>query len=144
MPARPPRIFVADDQRDVTESLRLLLKGEGYTAETFDHPQALVGRAAHARARRGAHGLELHARHHVGRRGPRYDRADPRVRRAHADRRDDGLGHDRLAVEAMRRGAQDFIEKPWDNDRLLTVLRTQVALGQALNRTRVLEAANRS
>jgi DNA-binding NtrC family response regulator len=44
----------------------------------------------------------------------------------------------------MRRGAQDFIEKPWDNDRLLTVLRTQVALGQALNRTRVLEAANQT
>jgi len=48
-----------------------------------------------------------------------------------------------VAVEAMRRGAQDFIEKPWDNDRLLSVLRTQVALGQALNRTRVLEAVNR-
>ena len=48
-----------------------------------------------------------------------------------------------LAVEAMRRGAQDFIEKPWDNERLLTVLRTQVALGQALQRTRALEAENR-
>ncbi|HVS25060.1 MAG TPA: response regulator, partial [Gammaproteobacteria bacterium] len=43
MPNRPPRIFVADDQRDVTESLRLLLKGEGYSAETFDHPEALLG-----------------------------------------------------------------------------------------------------
>src|SRR5690606_2270312 len=48
-----------------------------------------------------------------------------------------------LAVEAMRRGAQDFIEKPWDNTRLLTVLKTQVALGQALGRTRALEAENR-
>jgi DNA-binding NtrC family response regulator len=48
-----------------------------------------------------------------------------------------------LAVEAMRRGAQDFIEKPWDNERLLAVLRTQVALGRALNRTRALEAENR-
>jgi DNA-binding NtrC family response regulator len=48
-----------------------------------------------------------------------------------------------LAVEAMRRGAQDFIEKPWDNTRLLSVLGTQVALGQALRRARVLEAENR-
>ena len=43
MPTRQPRIFVADDQRDVVESLRLLLKGEGYAAETFAHPEALVG-----------------------------------------------------------------------------------------------------
>ncbi len=48
-----------------------------------------------------------------------------------------------LAVEGMRRGAQDFIEKPWDNERLLTVLRTQVALGRALQRARTLEAENR-
>ena len=65
MPARPPRIFVADDQRDVTESLRLLLKGEGYTAETFDHPQALVG-ALTISVDAVADGPELHARHHVG------------------------------------------------------------------------------
>jgi DNA-binding NtrC family response regulator len=48
-----------------------------------------------------------------------------------------------LAVEAMRRGAQDFIEKPWDNERLITILKTQLALSQALQRTRALEAANR-
>ncbi len=42
MPTRTPRIFVADDQRDVVESLRLLLKGEGYAAETFEHPEALI------------------------------------------------------------------------------------------------------
>src|SRR5205823_7319140 len=49
-----------------------------------------------------------------------------------------------LAVEAMRRGARDFIQKPWDNARLLTVLRTQVALAQALRRGQRLEAENRS
>src|SRR5438876_4423107 len=47
-----------------------------------------------------------------------------------------------LAVEAMRRGARDFIQKPWDNARLLTVLRTQVELGQALRRGERLEAEN--
>jgi DNA-binding NtrC family response regulator len=47
-----------------------------------------------------------------------------------------------LAVEAMRRGARDFIQKPWDNARLLAVLRTQVDLGEALRRGRRLEAEN--
>ena len=42
MSTRPHRIFVADDQRDVLESLRLLLKSEGYTAETFTNPEGLV------------------------------------------------------------------------------------------------------
>src|SRR5262249_52225949 len=36
------------------------------------------------------------------------------------------------AVEAMRRGARDYVEKPWDNNRLLNALRTQVELGRAL------------
>jgi DNA-binding NtrC family response regulator len=48
-----------------------------------------------------------------------------------------------LAVEAMRRGARDFVQKPWDNERLLTIVRTQVELGQALRKGRRLEAENR-
>jgi DNA-binding NtrC family response regulator len=46
------------------------------------------------------------------------------------------------AVEAMRRGARDFIEKPWDNARLLATLRTQVALGTALRSAARLESEN--
>ena len=46
------------------------------------------------------------------------------------------------AVEAMRRGARDYIEKPWDNTRLLHVLRTQVELGRALRRSQRLESEN--
>jgi DNA-binding NtrC family response regulator len=48
-----------------------------------------------------------------------------------------------VAVEAMRRGARDFVQKPWDNARLLTILRTQIELGQALRGQRRLEAENR-
>ena len=48
-----------------------------------------------------------------------------------------------LAVEAMRRGARDFVQKPWDNSRLLTILRTQMELGQALRKGQRLEAENR-
>ena len=48
-----------------------------------------------------------------------------------------------LAVEAMRRGARDFVQKPWTNERLLSILRTQVELGQALRKGQRLEAENR-
>ena len=49
-----------------------------------------------------------------------------------------------LAVEAMRRGARDFVQKPWENARLLTMLRTQVELARALRRGQRLEAENRA
>jgi DNA-binding NtrC family response regulator len=143
MPTKQPRIFLADDQHDVVESLRLLLKGEGYATETFDHPAALIG-ALRARApdavlmdlnytrdtTSGDEGLDTIAKIRA------FDAHTPIVVMT-------AWGSIGLAVEAMRRGAQDFVEKPWDNDRLLNVLRTQVALGQALNRARVLEAENK-
>ena len=140
---RTPRIFVADDQSDVVEAARLLLKGEGYTAESFNNPDGLVAalqkRAADAvlmdlnytrDTTSGEEGLDTIARIRA------TDAYTPIVVMT-------AWGSIGLAVEAMRRGAQDFIEKPWDNERLLTVLRTQVALGRALNRTRALEAENR-
>ena len=49
-----------------------------------------------------------------------------------------------VAVEAMRRGARDFVQKPWDNARLLSIVRTQVELGRALRRGQRLEAENRA
>ena len=143
MPSRPPRIFIADDQRDVLESLRLLLKGEGYAAETFDHPDTLLEtlrrRSADAAlidlnytrdTTSGEEGLDLLARIRA------FDATTPIVAMT-------AWGSIELAVEAMRRGAQDFIEKPWENTRLLTVLKTQVALGRALGRSIALESENR-
>jgi DNA-binding NtrC family response regulator len=136
-------LLVADDQRDVLESLRLLLKGEGYQTETFNHPEPLIEalRTNMADAvlmdlnytrdtTSGNEGLDTIARIRA------FDPYTPIIVMT-------AWGTIELAVEAMRRGAQDFVEKPWDNERLLTVLRTQVALGQALNRTRMLEAENR-
>jgi DNA-binding NtrC family response regulator len=143
MPDRAPRIFVADDQSDVLEAARLLLKGDGYSTETFNRPDALVTALQKSTAdavlmdlnytrdtTSGAEGLDTIARIRSS------DAYTPIVVMT-------AWGSIGLAVEAMRRGAQDFIEKPWDNERLLAVLRTQVALGRALNRTRALEAENR-
>ena len=143
MPMRQPRIFVADDQRDVVESLRLLLKGEGYAAETFGNTESLVGALRERTAdavlmdlnytrdtTSGDEGLDAVTRIRS------FDAHTPIVLMT-------AWGTINLAVEGMRRGAQDFIEKPWDNERLLAVLRTQVALGRALQRARTLEAENR-
>jgi DNA-binding NtrC family response regulator len=143
MSRHSPCILIADDQRDVREALRLLLKSEGYAAETFDSPDALIDRLRTRTAdavlmdlnytrdtTSGDEGLEA-----LGRiRG--FDATTPIIVMT-------AWGSIPLAVEAMRRGAQDFVEKPWENQRLINLLRTQVALGHALNRTRALEAENR-
>jgi DNA-binding NtrC family response regulator len=140
MTVRAPRILIADDQPDVLESVRLLLKSEGFAAEVFTNPATLLDalRARTADAvlidlnytrdtTSGEEGLDLIGRIRA------FDAHTPIVVMT-------AWGTIELAVEAMRRGAQDFIEKPWENTRLMNVLRTQVALGQALNRTRLLEA----
>jgi DNA-binding NtrC family response regulator len=143
MPKTDSVVFVVDDQRDVLESVRLLLKDEGFTAEMFPHPNALID-ALRTRSpdvvlmdlnyardtTSGDEGLEALARLRA------IDAATPVIVMT-------AWGTIGVAVEAMRRGAQDFVEKPWENERLLTVLRTQVALGQAVRRTQALEVENR-
>src|SRR5438132_6056444 len=139
-----PRILVADDQKDILEALKLLLKGEGYEVESATSPRAVLS-ALDKRdfdallidmnytrdTTSGAEGLDLLARLQL------ID-APPPVVVMTAWASIDG------AVEAMRRGARDFIEKPWDNRRLLTTLRTQVELSRALRRSQQLERENRA
>src|SRR5437867_3482200 len=138
-----PRILVADDQSDVLEALKLLLKGEGYEVEAVASPRgvlaaldkrdfdALLIDMNYARdTTSGAEGLDLLARLQA------LD-APPPIVVMTAWASIDG------AVEAMRRGARDFIEKPWDNRRLLATLRTQVELGRALRKSQRLETENR-
>src|SRR2546422_1975818 len=126
MSATAPRILVADDEPDVLEALKLLLKGEGYEVQAATSPRAVLS-ALEARdfdallidmnytrdTTSGAEGLDLLGRLQG------LD-ASPPVVVMTAWASIDG------AVEAMRRGARDFIEKPWDNRRLLATLRTQV------------------
>ena len=141
--ATPARILIADDQPDVLEALRLLLKPEGYHTDTADSPAAVM-RSLERReydvvlidlnyardTTSGREGLEL-----LGQIRSTDDVTPVVVMTA--------WGSVSLAVEAMRRGARDFIEKPWDNERLLTILRTQTELGRALRRSTRLEAQTR-
>src|ERR1041384_3422991 len=137
-----PRILIADDQADVLAALSLLLKGERFQIETAASPEGVL-RALdthefdvvlidlnYARdTTSGSEGLDLLTR--IG-------AADPPLPLVVMP----AWGSVDLAVEAMRRGARDFIQKPWDNARLLAVLRTQVELAEALRRGRRLEAEN--
>ncbi|HEY3122249.1 MAG TPA: sigma-54 dependent transcriptional regulator [Vicinamibacteria bacterium] len=141
--ARSSRVLAADDQPDILEALRLLLKGEEFDLETARSPAALLA-AAEARefevvlmdlnyardTTSGAEGLDLLSR---------LQSFDPTLGVVVMT----AWGSVELVVEAMRRGARDFIQKPWDNPRLLTVLRTQAALTRALRRGQRLEAENR-
>ena len=137
-----PRILVADDQADVLAALRLLLKGEDFTIDAASSPAGVLKALDsqeldivlidlnYARdTTSGSEGLDLLTRI------LEIDPALPVVVMT-------AWGSVDLAVEAMRRGARDFIQKPWDNARLLAVLRTQVELSEALRRGRRLEAEN--
>src|SRR5881396_1735709 len=136
------RILVADDQADVLAALRLLLKSEGFAIETASSPAGVLKALDsqeldivlidlnYARdTTSGNEGLDLLRR---------IQAQDPNLPVVVMT----AWGNVDLAVEAMRRGARDFIQKPWDNARLLTVLRTQVELVQALRRGQRLEAEN--
>src|SRR5215471_5360564 len=138
-----PRILVADDQRDVLEAVRLLLKGEGFVIETVTSPSGVLD-ALQSRefdavlidlnytrdTTSGQEGLDLLSRIQAN------DSTLPVIVMT-------AWGSVDVAVEAMRRGARDFIQKPWENARLLSVLRTQIELGGALRRGQRLEAENR-
>ncbi|HEX6068251.1 MAG TPA: sigma-54 dependent transcriptional regulator [Longimicrobiaceae bacterium] len=138
-----PRVLIADDQPDILQALRLLLKGEGYeivTAASPAHVAQAVGESEldvilmdlnYARdTTSGKEGLDLLTRIHAV-----HPNLPVVVMTA--------WGSVEGAVEAMRRGARDYVEKPWDNARLLAMLRTQVELSRALRRSENLEDVNR-
>jgi DNA-binding NtrC family response regulator len=136
------RVLVADDQLDILEALRLLLKGEGFHVETVSSPAGLLA-SVDAREHdvvlmdlnytrdttSGREGLDLLTKLR------QIDETLPVVVMT-------AWGTVDIAVDAMRRGARDFVQKPWDNARLLAIVRTQVELSQALRRGRRLEAEN--
>lgn len=142
MPAASPRILIADDQPDVLEALRLLLKSEGYQIDTVKSPAAVL-RAVESRdfalvlidlnyardTTSGEEGLDLLDKLQA------LDANLPVVVMT-------AWASVEVAVEAMRRGAKDFITKPWDNPRLLAIVRTQVELGSAVRAYRRLEQEN--
>src|SRR5258706_1528551 len=127
-----PRILIADDQAHVREALALLLKNEGFVSETVSSPTAVVDAVRdrnfdvllldmnYARdTTSGGEGLELLSRIRE------LDSALPVVLMT-------AWGSIELAVEAMQGGGRDFVQKPWDNEKLLISLRRHIEEGRVL------------
>lgn len=126
-----PRTLIADDEPDILVALRLLLKSDGYEPETVSSPRAVL--EAIERSQFDVVLMDLnYARDTTsGREGidliSRIQALDPSLpivvmtAWATVD----------LAVETMRRGVRDFVQKPWENPRLLQTLRKQVKHARA-------------
>ncbi len=142
--ASHPRILVADDQRDVLEALRLLLRPEGFELETVGSPKAVL--EAVAKREFDAALLDLNYTRDTtsGKEGLELVRELRECAPALPTVVMTAWGSIELAVEAMRLGARDFVQKPWENERLIVILRTQVELGRALRARDRLEAAQRA
>jgi len=132
-----PRTLIADDQPDVLEALRLLLKGEGYQTEAVTTPNDVIEALKandfdlllmdlnYARdTTSGQEGLDLLTKVQA------VDSSLPIVVMT-------AWGSVEIAVEAMRRGVRDFVLKPWENKRLLSILKTQIEMGHKLRETQI-------
>jgi DNA-binding NtrC family response regulator len=140
--ASVPRILAADDQQHVLEAIELLLKPQGYKVDAVRSPE-LVREALSSEqydavlidlnytrdTTSGQEGLDLLSQIIA------QESTLPVIVMT-------AWGNVELAVEAMRRGARDFIQKPWENERLLSILRTQVELHRALQEAERLSAEN--
>jgi DNA-binding NtrC family response regulator len=142
MKTSSPRVLIADDQADVLEALKLLMKGEGYQIETVNSPGRLMDAVEAGEfdlvlmdlnytrdTTSGQEGLDLVPKIHA------VDSTLPMVVMT-------AWGSIELAVEAMRRGARDFVPKPWENARLLNIVRTQIDLCRSLRKEQRLAAEN--
>ncbi|MDP1931618.1 MAG: sigma-54 dependent transcriptional regulator [Gammaproteobacteria bacterium] len=136
-------ILVADDDPDIVLALRYLLETEGYRVSAANSPHEValaLGKSSfnlllmdlnYARdTTSGSEGLALIASVR------KLDDQMPIVVMT-------AWGNVELAVEAMRAGARDFIQKPWDNERLLSVIRSQILLEQSERKSRTLEERNK-
>ena len=137
-----PRVLAADDQQHILEALELLLRPQGYEVETAQSPAlvremlssgpydaVLIDLNYTRDTTSGQEGLDLLSEIVT------LDSTVPVIVMT-------AWGNVELAVEAMRRGARDFIQKPWENERLLTIVRTQIELHSALRAAELLAAEN--
>jgi DNA-binding NtrC family response regulator len=138
----PIRILIADDQQDIIDALRLLLLDEGYEVTPARSPGEALERLEAADCDLAILDLNYTRDTTSGQEGfdlmERIRALDPTLPVLVMTAWSSVAG----AVEAMRRGARDYIEKPWDDDRLLAAVRTQIELRRAVRRSQRLQEAN--
>ena len=139
----PIRVLVADDQPHILEAVELLLAPQGIDVESVRSPQLMLEALGQRDydvllidlnytrdTTSGQEGLDLLAKIHE---------FDPRLPVIVMT----AWGNIDLAVESIKRGARDFVQKPWENERLISLVRVHAELYQALRRARQLELENR-
>ncbi|HMF97583.1 MAG TPA: sigma-54 dependent transcriptional regulator [Vicinamibacterales bacterium] len=138
----PPRILIADDQPDVVTALTLLLADDGYEVTAASSPAAVIAGIEQSDFDAALIDLNYTRDTTSGQEGldliDRVRAIDPTLPILVMTAWSSVAG----AVEAMRRGARDYIEKPWADERLLATVRLQIDLRRALSRTQRLEEAS--
>lgn len=138
-----PRILIADDQRDVSEALRMLLKPEGYEIEIVTSPAAALRAVEKSDFSLALMDLNYTRDTTSGQEGldllPKLISLDASLPIVVMT----AWGTVNVAVEVMQRGARDFLTKPWDNQRLLSIVRNQIKLGHAVRAYDRLEQENK-
>jgi phosphoserine phosphatase RsbU/P len=129
------KVLVIDDQADIREALRLLLKRAGYAIQMAESPNDALAAAAFC-----DHDLIVMDMNYTSDTTSGREGLDL-LERLHAQRRDvpiiamTGWSTIELAVEAMQRGACDFIPKPWDSHQMLAVLEKHLNAGHSDRRS---------
>jgi len=136
-------VLVADDQPHILEAVELLLSPQGISVDCVRSPQLLIEALGQSDydvllidlnytrdTTSGQEGLDLLARIQE------FDSRLPVIVMT-------AWGNIDLAVESIKRGARDFIQKPWENERLISLVRVHAELHAALRRARQLELENR-
>jgi DNA-binding NtrC family response regulator len=136
------RVLIADDQVNILDALKLLLGGEGYEVATAASPAELVDELERSDFDVALIDLNYTRDTTSGQEGfellDRMRAIDPTLPVLVMT----GWSSVAGAVEAMRRGARDYIEKPWDDDKLVAAVQTQLELRRALRRSRRLQEEN--
>ena len=136
------RVLIADDQVNILDALKLLLGGEGYEVATAASPTELVAELERSDFDVALIDLNYTRDTTSGQEGfellDRMKAIDPTLPVLVMT----GWSSVSGAVEAMRRGARDYIEKPWDDDKLVAAVQTQLELRRALRRSRRLQEEN--
>jgi phosphoserine phosphatase RsbU/P len=130
------RILIADDEQDILDALRLILKGHGYTTQGVTSSSDLLKALANDEFDLLLMDLNYARNCTSGQEGldvlsllQKNEDLPPVVVMT-------GWASVGQAVEAMHRGAADFVEKPWTNTRLLEILQKQIALGRERRESR--------
>lgn len=137
-----PKVLVADDQKDVIAALRLLFKGEGYEVAAATSPAEAVALAKGSDFDVALIDLNYTEDTTSGTEGLRLLGDLAELNRDLPVVVMTAWSSVSVAVDAMRKGAGDFVEKPWDNQRLLSIVRNQIALGRSRRSEKRLAAEN--